>query len=169
MAIALGVLTLALGRFSPAERFVTGAVIALFFLYLIFRERRGFRKEYAWKNLLGLFPGHLLLLFAIATTKSYNSYLLLVWIAMVGATLGFDILANRKEFKMQRGILGMLYCAVWVDLFFLIRQLVVSGGRLSERTGFMVSIGITIFAIIYLLTAIYRFAKLEPTGWKEAR
>jgi hypothetical protein len=165
LAIALGALVLAVGGFSLEGRIAVGATVVLFLGYKVFREHQGFRFELVKENLLHLFPGHLLLLLALALQDNFSAdslILLIVWIGVVAATVLLDWAANALGGE-RWGVLASLYCLVFGGIFYLIREILVRSDKVAIQSD-VVSMIVGIVGAIYLALAVYRFYKVRPAA-----
>lgn len=163
LIIALAVLVLTLGDFHIGERIATGIGIVFFFIYYLYREKKGFRRQLAVRNLMGLFPGNLLLLLGISTMNNYRAYLLWVWLAILLGTGMFDFLANkiRIDSSLPKALLGGTYLFIWSSIFFLIYMWIIMGGKVSSEVKAYLSWGIVAVGVVFLSIGLYRFATLR--------
>lgn len=152
-----------LGDFHIMERIITGLCIAVFFIYLLYRERKGFEKQLAVRNLMGLFPGNLLLLLGISTMDNYRSYLVWAWLMIIFGTMLFDLLANRSKItsKLKKILFGGIYLFIWADIFFLLYMWIRVSAKISPQVKVYLSWGIGTVGVLFLLVGSYRFANLK--------
>ncbi len=170
LIIALAVLVLTLGNFYIGERITTGVVIFLFIIYYLYREKEGFRRQLAVRNLMGLLPGNLLLLLGISTMETRRAYLLWIWLAMVFGIVVFDLLANkdRIDSSLSKALLGGGYLFIWSSIFFLIYMWIIMGGKVSPEIKAYLAWGIIVGGAVFLSIGIYRFTHLKlSTGGRE--
>ncbi|HDL86378.1 MAG TPA: hypothetical protein ENH11_08665, partial [Candidatus Acetothermia bacterium] len=66
LVLALLGIIIAVGRLSTLLQIAVSVETLLFIAYLVIRSRRNITVSHAVANLLPLFPGHLLLLFALS-------------------------------------------------------------------------------------------------------
>ncbi|MCI2425064.1 hypothetical protein LM599_03485 [Candidatus Acetothermia bacterium] len=155
----LGIVVLA-GRFGPLELAALPLVLITTTTlanvgYSIFRSKRGFSRLFSRGNLLGLLPGHLLLLLAIVAVPLPSGFVYL-WILVPTLTIAYDLLANEFSIKMRIRILfvTITYCIIWSVLFLLARQIIIAGRR--ELNEVMVTVLIVVGGALFLAVAIYR-------------
>lgn len=163
LIIALAILVLTLGNFYIWDRVITGIGIFLFFIYYLYREKEGFARQLAVRNLMGLFPGNLLLLLGISTMEACRSYLLWIWLLVLLGTVVFDFLANRSKINLSipKTLLGGIYLFIWSSIFFLIYMWITLGGKVSPEIKAYLSWGIIAVGAVFLSIGIYRFATLK--------
>ncbi len=160
----LGIVVL-VGRFGPLELTMLQLVITTTatisnVVYSFFRSKRGFNRLFSRDNLLGLLPGHLLLLLAVVAVPLTPAFVYL-WILIPTLTIAYDLLANEFSVKIRIRILfvTIIYCIIWSVLFFLARQIIVAGRReLNEVT---VTVIIVAGGALFLAVAIYRHIRYE--------
>jgi len=93
--------------------------------YLIARGRAPADAPRPVSNLLALFPGHLLLLMAIATLDAPDA-LAYAWAVVPPATVTYDLMSWRNwlSVRVRTSILAVLYAIIWADVFFLLERLI---------------------------------------------
>ncbi|MCD5417744.1 hypothetical protein LR021_05285 [Candidatus Bipolaricaulota bacterium] len=155
----LGIVVL-VGRFGPLELTALPLVMATTatisnVVYSFLRSKRGFSRLFSRDNLLGLLPGHLLLLLAIVVVPLTPVFVYL-WTLLPIVTIGYDLLANAFSIKMRIRILILVitYCIIWTVLFFLVHQVIIAGRRELNET--IVTVIIVVGGALFLAVAIYR-------------
>lgn len=162
--VILSGLVATLGTFPLWARVGTVLVAAGATVYLIHRERAGFRREFVKGNLLYLLPGHVALLFGVSVAGGAPA-LWWAWLALIAATVAFDRAAHSAlAFEAQKRVVMALYALIWADILFLIERLVRLGGKLEGGGALLLTAGVAVFGVAYIGLALYRFGKLHPAN-----
>lgn len=158
LVLALLGIVLFVGNLSPPLQAVIGVESLLFLGYLIFRSVRPALKPRAVVRLLPLFPGHLLLLFAISLLPVPATTLVILWAIIPAASVLYDILASRPMFKerVRMSILVGLYCIIWADLFVLLERVIALGKGLSGSAEIVVAVIFGVIGTVFLFIGAYR-------------
>ena len=152
----LGVVLL-FSHLTPMWRGIIGGESILFLIYLIARPRRP--RSGAPANLLPLFPGHLLVLFAIGTAASPSPLLLGLWTLIPAASVVYDIVAASRVAVGKVSILSGVYCIIWADLFFLVERIIKSGRELTSGEELAVGAVFVGIGIPFLGIGVYRHVR----------
>ena len=94
LLLALLGIILVVGHLSPVLQIGVALESLLFLAYLAFRSRRKPQESHAVANLLPLFPGHLLLLFALSLLPETKTYIVLLWMILPAASVLYDLVAD---------------------------------------------------------------------------
>ncbi len=158
LILALLGVVLFFGHLSPAWRGIIGAESILFIGYLIARSRRSGEVR-APANLLPLFPGHLLLLFAIETFSPPPALLVGLWTVVPAASVVYDIIGASRFVPGRVSILSGVYCIIWADLFFLLEQIIKLGRELTLGEELVVGAVFVVVGIPFLGIGVYRHVR----------
>jgi hypothetical protein len=158
LLLALLGIILAVGRLSPPLQAGVALESLLFLGYLAFRSRREPRKSHAVANLLPLFPGHLLLLFALSLLPETKTYTVLLWMILPAASVIYDVVAGwGGDWERTRmSILATLYCIIWAALFILLERVIVLGRGLQGRDEIKLIVVFGVVGVIFLGLGVYR-------------
>ncbi len=153
------------GRLGPLELTTSPLVIVVAvtianIIYNFFRFKRGFNRLFSRNNLLGLLPGHLLLLLAVVAIPLTPLWVY-VWTLVPVLTITYDLLANEFSVKLRIRILfaTITYCIIWSVIFSLVRQIIVAGRR--ELNEVIATVLIVVGAALFLAVGIYRHIRYE--------
>ncbi len=94
LLLALLGIILAVGHLSPPLQAGVAVESLLFLAYLALRARREPQESHAVANLLPLFPGHLLLLFALSLLPETKTYIVLLWMILPVVSVLYDLVAG---------------------------------------------------------------------------
>jgi hypothetical protein len=161
--LALLGIVLYVGRLSTTYRLAIGGEGVLYLGYLRLRSRRSLLRPNVVANLLALFPGHLLLLFALGLLPGSVKELVFLWMVIPVMTVFYDIAS--LWFPLAKGrrwsILAGLYCIIWADLFFLLERVIVVGRGWTKSTEIPVAMGFGAFGGVFLVVGVYRHWRLS--------
>jgi hypothetical protein len=158
LLLALLGIVLAVGHLSPPLQAGVAVESLLFLGYLAFRSRREPQESHAVANLLPLFPGHLLLLFALSLLPETKTYTVFLWMILPAVSLLYDVVA-RWEGDWERArmsILATLYCIIWAALFILLERVIVLGRGLQGRDEIKLIVVFGVVGVIFLGLGVYR-------------
>jgi len=158
----VGIVLLVSG-FQTALSVGIGVESVLFLCYVILRTRRATPSSQAPAKLLPLFPGHLLLLFAIGLLPSPQTVLVATWMAVPGATVLYDITglwATRRE-RLRVSILVGLYCIIWADLFFVLERVIALARDISGNTEIIVASVFGVVGAAFIAIGTYRHLRMK--------
>jgi hypothetical protein len=158
LLLALLGIVLAVGHLSPPLQAGVALESLLFLAYLAFRSRREPRESHAVANLLPLFPGHLLLLFALSLLPETKTYIVLLWMILPAASLLYDLVAGwAGDWERARmSILATLYCIIWAALFILLERVIVLGRGLQGKDEIKLIVVFGMVGVIFLGLGVYR-------------
>jgi membrane protein DedA with SNARE-associated domain len=158
LLLALLGIVLAVGHLSPPLQGGVALESLLFLGYLSFRSRRDIRESHAVANLLPLFPGHLLLLFALTLLPETKTSLVLLWMVLPAASVLYDLTAvwpGRKE-RTRMSILAALYCIIWAVLFILLERVIALGRGLEGAEEIKLIVVFGVVGAVFLGVGAYR-------------
>ncbi len=158
LIIALLGIVVAVGQLSSPLQIAVSAETVLFIAYLLVRSRRDVSESRAVSHLLPLFPGHLLLLFALSIVAGGNVLLVGLWMIIPAASVLYDYVARSKGLGSagQVSILAVLYCIIWADLFAVLERVVAIGRDLHGAGEIKLIAGFGILAVVFLTAGVYR-------------
>ena len=158
----LGII-LAVGHLSTFFQIAISVETLLFIAYLIIRSHRTSTADHAMKshavsNLLPLFPGHLLLLFALSIIPGQNTGLVALWMIIPVASVLYDLVSLGKEpvTSLQVSILAGLYCIIWADVFALLERVVALGRDIHGAGEIKLIVVFGVLAVVFLAAGVYR-------------
>ncbi len=153
--VLLGV-AIALGRFSPTVSAVASAATLCAVVYAAFGStptRREGRRPVA--NLLGLLPGHLLLLFGLGTLSRPDAFGLAWSVLPIGSAV-YDWTSTRGPFRGRTSILAGLYAIIWIVVFFLLERFIVERKGLSGRADIVAAVAFGAAGVVFAVTGVVR-------------
>lgn len=109
-------------------------------------------------TLLGLIPGHFLLILAFLLESGISLLLLAAWTGLISATLLFDHLTLRGD---RSGSLTSMtvYCIIWGLVFYLLHHLVVVGLHLSGAGYWGITFAFVVLGVGYVILGLYRLRR----------
>ena len=131
-------------------RATAGAELLGLWFYWMWRERRGYRREIARRNLLNLLPGHALLFLGLGLVDARPA--LLLWLALPPLAALVDFGAHRAP----RSIAAFLYAILWTVIFALAHQLVAVGKGLTGSGLLIWTVAVISVALAFVGTGLYR-------------
>jgi len=166
LILALLGIVLAAGHFPPGFAAAIGVETVLFVLYLLYRSHREATQDRAVARLLPLFPGHLLLLFALGLLPGVWHGWIVLWLAVPAATVLYDVVAVRVRGRARASILTGLYVIIWAAVFILLERIIALGRGLQghEETPVIGVIGG--LGVVFLAIGVYRHL-MASKGSKE--
>jgi len=161
--LLLGLLGLVLfvGHFSLVWRAAIGGESLLFFAYLVMRLRLSDQETQGVANVLSLFPGHLLLLFAVGVLSPPPALLVALWMVIPAASVLYDVVGRAERFRGQVSILAGLYCIIWADLFFILERVISLGRGLSRGEELIVAAVFGVVGASFLWVGAYRHLRMN--------
>ena len=149
----LGIVVLA-GNLGLAANLLASVEALGYCGYLIARARASDGAPRPVSNLLPLFPGHLLLLLAIASIQ-VPDVLAYAWAAVPAATVLYDLIAWKRWLRapVRASISAVLYAIIWADVFFLLERVIALTREWDE------TILIAVFGLVgcvFLGSGLYR-------------
>ena len=136
-----------------------GVESLLFLAYLVYRARRPAQAPRPLAKLLPLFPGHLLLLFAVSLLPTPQTILAITWMVVPVATILYDVVGHWQIQQKERllvSILAGLYCIIWADLFFLLERVIALGRKVSGNAEIIVAAVFGVVGTAFLFVGAYR-------------
>ncbi|MFC2099868.1 hypothetical protein ACFLSF_03460 [Candidatus Bipolaricaulota bacterium] len=108
-------------------------------------------------NLMALFPGHLLLLFAISTLEAPDT-LASFWAIIPAATVGYDWMARQKTGSVRRrvSILLGLYAILWADVIVLLERTIAMKRGLTRGEEILIAVVFGVAGSLFIGLGIYR-------------
>ncbi len=158
LLLALLGIILAVGHLSPPLQAGVAVESLLFLAYLALRARREPQESHAVANLLPLFPGHLLLLFALSLLPETKTYIVLLWMILPVVSVLYDLVAGwAGDWERTRmSILATLYCIIWAALFILLERVIALGRGLQGREEIKLIVVFGMVGVIFLGLGVYR-------------
>ena len=147
--LLVGNLSLPLGVVAAAETLVASG-------YLIHRARTPGGGRRPVSNLIALFPGHLLLLLAIALLPEPDR-LAALWAIVPIATLAYDLVSrNAPEGVVRTSISIGLYAILWAVLFALLERIIAIQRGFGPGGETIAAVAFGVFGILFISLGIYR-------------
>lgn len=158
LVLALLGIVIAVGHMSTSMQIAVSVETLLFIAYLVVRRHKDVTPRRGLSNLLPLFPGHLLLLFALSIVPGQNGGLVGLWMVIPAASVLYDLISLRKGSAVSRqiSILVLLYCIIWADVFALLERIVALGRGIQGRVEIKLIVVFGILAVIFLSAGVYR-------------
>jgi hypothetical protein len=155
--VLLGIV-IAVGHLPLSFQIGVAVETLLFIGYLVFRSRRALHESWAVANLLPLFPGHLLLLFALAVVDNPGTLLLVVWMAIPLASILYDTVASRRWTRIARqmSLLAGLYCIIWAALFVILERVIALGREIQGSGEIWLIVVFGFVGVVFLAAGVYR-------------
>ena len=135
-----------------------GVESLLFLGYLIYRARQPAQASRPVAKLLPLFPGHLLLLFALSLLPNPQTALAIAWTVVPIATICYDSIArwSTPTQRLRMSLLVGLYCIIWADLFFLLERVIAFGKNVSGNVEIIVAAVFGLIGTAFIFVGVYR-------------
>jgi hypothetical protein len=156
LILALLGIVLATGRFPTVLAVAIGVETAAFLGYLLYRSHREPAEARTVARLLPLFPGHLLLLFALGTLPGVWMGWIILWMVVPAATILYDLLGSRARGRARASILAGLYVMIWTAVFVLLERVIALGRGLQGREEIPVMAVVGGVALVFLVIGVYR-------------
>ncbi|MFW6104780.1 MAG: hypothetical protein ACOC6I_02950 [Candidatus Bipolaricaulota bacterium] len=122
-----------------------------------------YRRSYLEKpvdSLIGLIPGHYLILFALTLDDSVGLHIYLIWSLLIFTTLGYDLLNNRSGGgRVVKLTMMILYCIIWGVIVFLFQNLLIYGLNLENLTALGVRLGLSIGGLAWIGLGMIRISR----------
>lgn len=163
LLFALLGLILLVGDLPSIARIVVALETVIYSVYVLLRSRLSAGKRTV-ANLLSLYPGHLLLLFAVSLVPGAG-YLVWPWTVIPIASLAYDLVGVRApEGGWRTSTLLGLYCIIWADLFYLLER-VIAIKRGFERSGEVIAaVAFGAIGILFISVGVYRHLHASKEG-----
>lgn len=158
LILVLLLIVLIIGDLPLLLQIGVGVESVLFLVYLIIRSYRRPRQSRAVANLLPLFPGHLLLLFALSLLPEVRTYLIILWMIIPLVSVLYDLTAAwpMQSEPVRMLILAVLYSILWTVLFILLERVIALGRGLQGAEQVKLIIGTSVVGVAFLAVGIYR-------------
>jgi len=158
LLLALLGIVISVGRLPASLQIAISGETLLFIAYLFLRSRRDTSGSRAVANFLPLYPGHLLLLFALSTVPGQNTFLIVMWMAIPAVSVLYDAvsLGSGPAVSRRISILAVLYCIIWADLFALLERVVALGRGIHGAGEIKLIVVFGVLALIFLAAGVYR-------------
>lgn len=158
LVLALLGITVAVGHLSTSLQIAVSGETLLFIVYLVVRSRRNVTASHAVAHLLPLFPGHLLLLFALSIVPGQNTGLVIMWMIIPVASVLYDLVSLQEGLAVSTrvSILTVLYCIIWGDLFALLERVVALGRGIHGAGEIKLIVIFGVLAVAFLTAGVYR-------------
>ena len=157
LVLALLGIVLYLGRLPLGISVAVAIETGLYVGYMLWRDRRADAVPQAVSNVLSLFPGHLLLLLAIALSGAPD-VLAVAWTLVPAATIAYDVVTIRwpSGSRVRSSILIVLYCILWADLLYLLERVISHSRGFSGRAEIIAAAAFGLFGILFISVGVYR-------------
>lgn len=130
----------------------------LAFVYLVWYRKTRFENPVA--SMIGLIPGHYLILLALTLNDSVYLYIYPLWSFLILATLGYDLLTNGEEKgKVGKLTTMILYCIIWGVIVFLFQNLLIKGLELENLSVLWVRLGLSIGGLLWIAVGVIRIRR----------
>lgn len=156
--LLIGALTIFVRGFSflPTLFVLVTSFLALSYL-ILYRKKH---LENPVDSLLGLIPGHYLILFALTLDDSVNLYIYFIWSLLIISTLGYDLLNNSGgEGRVVKLTMMIIYCIIWGVIVFLFQNLLINGLNLENLTALGVRLGLSVGGLIWIGVGMVRISQ----------
>lgn len=161
LLLAMVGIALVVGNLSAGLGALVAVETVLFCGYLFWRARMHPNVERPTSNLLSLFPGHLLLLLAIAILPE-PGLLPLLWACIPAASVGYDLVSLRMHRGRTRtSILIGVYAILWTALFTLLNRVIAIGRGFGNREEIIAAVVFGVFGGLFILIGIYRHLRAD--------
>lgn len=152
--LLVGALTIFMAGLDLLVLLATVGVTAFALLYLMrLREEVPTGTQ---ATLIGLLPGHYLLLLGLVMTGGVRIYVI-PWLLLVLATLGYDFAVNYWPREGEGKLTKItLYCIIWGVILFLFQGLLIGGLDLSKSVKMIVWTGLSIAGVIWVAIGVVR-------------
>ena len=163
LILALLGLVLCVGKFPAFFQIGIGVESLLYLAYVLWRTRRPSFHSGAVARLIPLFPGHLLLLFAIGLLPGTSSELTAAWMVIPATTVCYDALTPWGRTRSRAwSILAGLYAIIWADLFYLLERVIALGRALERSAELSLAIVFGVLGAVFLSVGTYRHWRWRP-------
>jgi len=133
-------------------------------VYILLLSRRGIRRGTAVANLLSLYPGHLLLLFAISLVPN-PTWLISLWAMIPVASIGYDAVGRRAPGGRWRTSTSIgLYCIIWADLFYLLERVIAIKRGFERSEEVIAAVAFGAVGILFISLGVYRHLRAGKEG-----
>jgi len=160
----IGILCLIFSNFTTLPLTIITVATLTGLVYLLwYRERT---TDNPYPTMIGLIPGHYLLLLAFYLTGTPGVFLLVLWGLLILSTLGYDYTTNTGD-NTTKGKLTkiFLYCIIWGVIVVLFQELLIYGLELKELGILSIRLGISIAGSIWIAIGVLRI----NSGYTERR
>ncbi|MBS3788425.1 hypothetical protein KGY79_09560 [Candidatus Bipolaricaulota bacterium] len=155
IVLLVGLLSVVLTGFAtPPTIFVAVTSLVVFFYLTWFR--RSYLEEPA-DTMIGLIPGHYLLLFAFILQGPVRILILSVWSLLMLGTMGYDFATNTELKLVSAKLTTMfLYCIIWCIIIFLFQRVLIRGLELVSLAAMMTRLVLAIGGLIWIGIGLFR-------------
>jgi len=155
LLVVLGI-TLLVGNLSLPLAVVAAAETLVVSGYLVRRARTPGIGRRPVSNLIALFPGHLLLLLAIALLPEPDR-LAALWTIVPIATLAYDLVSrNAPEGLFRTSTSIGLYAILWAVLFALLERIIAIKRGFEPGGETIAAVAFGVFGVLFISLGIYR-------------
>lgn len=160
----MGLSCFILSNFDPLPlSLITAATVSGLIYLLWYRERI---TDNPYPTMIGLIPGHYLLLLAFYLIGSPGVLSLVLWWLLILSTLGYDYTSNTGDSTTKRKLTKIvLYCIIWGVIVVLFQELLIYGLELKELGIFLIRLGISIAGSVWIAIGVLRI----NSGYTERR
>lgn len=156
MLLAMTGIALFVGGFSVGAVTVVAAESVLVCAYLLWRARRRPDAPRPPSNVLALFPGHLLLLLAIALSPQPDR-LVPLWAIIPAVSVAYDGVAiSAARGRLRTSILIGGYAILWAAVFTLLNRVVAIGRGFGRREEILAAVAFALFGGAFIGLGVLR-------------
>jgi len=147
---------------------IPGIIVALetviYSVYLVLRSRLDIDRGRTVANVLSLYPGHLLLLFAVSLVPG-PARLAFLWAVIPVASIGYDLVSLRAGGgRWRTSTLIGLYCIIWADLFYLLERVIAIKRGFERSEEVIAAVAFGAVGILFISVGIYRHMRASKEG-----
>ncbi len=153
--LLIGVMPFVLLEFSllPTLAVLSTSLVALAYLILYRKDFTEGRND----SLIGLLPGHYLVLFAFTLLGGTRPYIFPIWSLLILSTLGYDLSRSQASERNYGKLTTMtLYCIIWCIIVFLFQRLIIKGLELGYAGAVGTRAGLVVGGVIWVGIGLYR-------------
>jgi len=156
LSLALLGVVLLVGELGALPTSLAVLWTVVYALYSIISSRRDVECR-PISNLLALYPGHLLLLFAVSTLEAPDM-LASLWAVIPAATMAYDWVARQATPPSRRrvSILVGLYAILWADVIVLLERTIALKRGLTRGEELLIAVVFGLAGSLFIGLGIYR-------------
>jgi hypothetical protein len=156
--VLLGIVILA-GNLPITFQIAVSAETLAYISYLYVRSRSPQKEVAPWtSNPLALFPGHLLLLFALSIVMGENTVWIVLWMIIPAASVLYDWIAptDKALSPVRVSMLTGLYSIIWGDVFVLLERVIALGRGLEGKAEIKLIVLFGVLGVAFLARGVSR-------------
>jgi len=156
LTLALLGVVLLVGGLGLLPTVLAVLLTGIYVVYSFLRSRRR-DEDRPISNLMALFPGHLLLLFAISTLDAPDT-LACLWAIIPAATIAYDWITRQTTLPTRRrvSILLGLYAILWADVIVLLERTIAVKRGLTRGEELLAAVAFGLAGSLFIGLGIYR-------------